>query len=272
MHKKLTSELISLANSILSMPEDADIASLHKRSRKLYEKLSVLKFVEKNMNTTISAPQKAIKEVIKETPTAPNPTPVLSIPKEKTIEKAPLEAENTVIKEEPITIQEKTPVKIQEEISPKAAIRTPQPTSGIEAAIKAAKDIQKATELKYSLETEFKDAVSADMAQEIFEKADKRVLKSELAAPSSPPVKKTLNQNSVHQGIQIGLNDRIAFVKYLFKGNLTDFNRVLSQLNTFTNKEESVNFIIKMIKPDYNWSDQEDIEARLLEIIERKFS
>ena len=264
MHKKLTSELISLANSILSMPEDADIVSLHKKSRKLYEKLSVLKFIEKNMETAIVAPKKVRKEVIEKTPASPSPAPIVSIPEEKAPEKAALKEENQAIKEKPIAITK--------ENSPKEEIETPSSTNEIDAAIKAAKDIQKATELKYSLESEFKDAVSADMAQDIFERADRRVTESDLSAPKSEPIKKTLNQSGLQQGIQIGLNDRIAFVKYLFNGNLTDFNRVLSQLNTFTNQKEATGFIIKMVKPDYNWNDHEDIENRLLEIIERKFS
>ncbi len=71
--------------------------------------------------------------------------------------------------------------------------------------------------------------------------------------------------------IQIGLNDRIAFVKNLFDGSQEDFNRVLSQLNTYTSEKEAMKFIKKMVKPDYDWSEQAELEARFLEIIERKF-
>lgn len=260
MHKKLTSELISLANSIIAMSEDTDITTLHKKSRKLYEKLSVLKFVEKNLIVATKAPEKRSEEVINKTTTVE--TPNISVEKQE---------EKEVLKEE-IIIKKETPPETGTKIIEKEDTKTSLLSNGIEAAIKAAKDIKKATELKYSLETEFKDAVSADMAQEIFEGADKRVIQSKLATPQSEPIKKTLNKSGMQQGIQIGLNDRIAFVKYLFNGNLTDFNRVLSQLNTFSNQKEALDFISKVVKPDYNWDEHEDIENRLLEIIERKFS
>ena len=43
--------------------------------------------------------------------------------------------------------------------------------------------------------------------------------------------------------VQIDLNDRIVFVKHLFEGNQEDFNRVLSQLNTFKTEKEAKKFM-----------------------------
>ena len=74
------------------------------------------------------------------------------------------------------------------------------------------------------------------------------------------------------QGINIGLNDRVGFVKYLFNGSSEDFNRVLSQLNTFDTYSDAKNFINEMVKPDYNnWKGQDDFEERFMELVERKF-
>ncbi|MDY7396533.1 hypothetical protein UMM65_14875 [Aureibaculum sp. 2210JD6-5] len=72
--------------------------------------------------------------------------------------------------------------------------------------------------------------------------------------------------------IQIGLNDRIAFVKNLFNFSQADFNRVLSQLNTLKSEKEAKDFIYNQIKPEYDWAGKEEYEARLITIIERKFS
>jgi hypothetical protein len=85
---------------------------------------------------------------------------------------------------------------------------------------------------------------------------------------------KTMSLNDkLNKGINIGLNDRIAFEKKLFGGNAEDFNRVLSQLNTFDNFEEAESFIHDFVKPDYNnWQGNEEFETRFLEIIEKKFS
>jgi hypothetical protein len=74
-------------------------------------------------------------------------------------------------------------------------------------------------------------------------------------------------------GINIGLNDRIGFVKYLFDNSNEDFNRVLSQLNTFDSYAEAKNFINEMVKPDYNnWVENEDYAERFMEIVEQKFA
>ncbi len=48
MKKKLEAELISLAHRILQLKNKSDIAVLHLEAQKLYEKLSVLRFVEEN--------------------------------------------------------------------------------------------------------------------------------------------------------------------------------------------------------------------------------
>ena len=73
-------------------------------------------------------------------------------------------------------------------------------------------------------------------------------------------------------GINIGLNDRIGFVKYLFDNSTEDYNRVLSQLNTFSTFADAKEFINEMVKPDYNnWVGQEDFAERFMEIVEKKF-
>ena len=54
------------------------------------------------------------------------------------------------------------------------------------------------------------------------------------------------------KGIQIGLNDRLAFIKNLFDESSEDFQRVISQVQTFTSWEEAQAFIENIIKPDYN--------------------
>jgi len=77
----------------------------------------------------------------------------------------------------------------------------------------------------------------------------------------------------LNKGINIGLNDRIAFEKRLFGGSSDDFNRVLSQLNTFDSFEEAKGFIEDFVKPDYdNWNGKEEYETRFLEIVEKKFN
>lgn len=114
---------------------------------------------------------------------------------------------------------------------------------------------------KISLEEEMKVSYSAQMTADIFDKAEKIT-----------PVKKSLNDKLLQENIQIGLNDRIAFVKHLFNSNLNDFSRVVSQLNSFQSFSEATDFIENVVKKDYDWKEQEEYEQRFLQLVERKFS
>ena len=89
--------------------------------------------------------------------------------------------------------------------------------------------------------------------------------------PLNTPNRASLNDKLLKSGITVDLNDRIAFVKHLFEGRQEDFNRVLSQLNTFESEEDSKNFILNQVKPDYSWEGKETYEERLFWLIERKF-
>ena len=82
----------------------------------------------------------------------------------------------------------------------------------------------------------------------------------------------TLNEK-LAKGINIDLNDRIAFTKQLFGNSSEDYNRVLNQLITYDSFEETKDFIEDMVKPDYNnWEGKEEYVQRFMEIIEKKFS
>jgi hypothetical protein len=123
------------------------------------------------------------------------------------------------------------------------------------------------------------EAVSLEIASEIEpinETEPTSIVEDKVEKPSEKKQKenKTTSLNDkLNKGINIGLNDRIAFEKKLFGGNADDFNRVLSQLNTFDNFEEAQSFILDFVKPDYNnWEGNEEFETRFLEIIEKKFS
>jgi hypothetical protein len=81
----------------------------------------------------------------------------------------------------------------------------------------------------------------------------------------------SLNERLNKKTINIGLNDRLAFVKHLFAGNQEDYNRVISQLNTQASHEDALAFLETFVKPDYDWSAKEIYEERLLEIIRIRF-
>ena len=253
MHKKLEAELVSLAHSILKMENKDDVQVLHKKAQEIYEKLSVLKFVDEFLDVK---------------PTA------VETNKEVVLEEEVEITEKVVKKETEITIEleETNNDEIVFEPEQKEVISEEVIEEIFETKQVFIKDDEKdLPSLQISLEEEFKDAISADIATNLFEKVTKETPIVENI--STEEIKKrSLNDALFNKNIQVGLNDRIAFVKYLFDGSQEDFNRVLSQLNSFTELQEAISFLNDFVKPDYNWQNKEEYENRLMDLIERKFS
>ena len=248
MHKKLEADLMSLAHSILKMKNKEDVFALKEKAKVIYEKLSMLAFVEEYVNTT----------------------PGLDVSKEELIEKVTqgfiakeLLAVEKVILEEEVEVEEEVVDDFIEKQNKEAKVEEilEQPFDELEEIIfsenepEPIKDVVKVEINKTkTLEEELQDIISVDVMADLFENAQPKSLNDKLVS-----------------SIQIGLNDRIAFVKNLFNNQQEDYNRVISQLNTFKSEKEAIQFINKMLKPDYNWSEQEELETRFLEIITRKF-
>lgn len=94
----------------------------------------------------------------------------------------------------------------------------------------------------------------------------------ENVAPKEVIQPKSLN-DKLAKDLQVGLNDKLAFVKHLFNNSMEDYTRVLSQLNTIDTEERSIAFINNMVKPEYNnWEGKEEYEARFVSLIERRFA
>lgn len=270
MHKKLEADLTSLAHSILQMKNKEDVFALKDKAYEIYEKLAVLAYVEEYINNT------------------PNP----SHTKEEILEKieeidkkeiAPVVAEEVVeeTKEEVQEVVETVNEEIPEEVAPAAEAQeeveavTDAPIDAEDALAQneeepvvhflegdlfskeepAKDDVKNVGDKKVlSLDEELQDTIPVDVVADLFENTSKKSLNDKLQGD-----------------IQIGLNDRIAFVKNLFGGSQEDFNRVVSQLNTIKTEKEAKKFISKMVKPDYDWTDKEEFEERFISIVERKF-
>lgn len=115
-------------------------------------------------------------------------------------------------------------------------------------------------------ETQEIDDLFSPVSEPVFIKKEEQS-----SSPTKEEIPKNLN-DILGKGMQIGLNDRLAFVKNLFDGNAEDYQRVISQLQTFGSWEEAQSFIEQMIKPDYNnWEGKETFEARFLKCLENNF-
>ena len=305
MHKKLAADLTSLAHSILQMKNKEDVFALKTKAHEVYEKLAVLAYVEEYINNTPNS--EYTKDELLELVNKASE----KLEKEIKIEDDIEQGITTEIIEQDVvvTIEDQEDQEDQEDKEDKEALVEHQleestddmseileeelPSEEIELLIDESLigfneaeekddlfsqseeiieetsqeileeileenseviDDTKTTDAPHSLEEELKDTIAADVVADLFENAPKKSL------------------NDTLQGdIQIGLNDRIAFVKSLFGGSQEDFNRVVSQLNSFKTQKEAKKFIHKMVKPDYDWADKEDIEERFMAIIERKF-
>lgn len=287
MHKKLAADLTSLAHSILQLKNKEDVLELKQKAYEIYEKLAVLAYVDEYINTTPNATETkeeilvklenvavAVEEAIVVETIATKVEPaetkvieevviededelVVEFVVEDTDEHVIISLEEAQVSNEEILEQEveeekeEAILKVVEEILEQPFDDLEQTLFSTDDFVKSESDEKKTV----TLEEELEDTISIDVAAEMFEK---------------PTEKKSLN-DTLQSNIQIGLNDRIAFVKNLFEGNQGDFNRVVSQLNTFKTEKEAKKFITKMIKPDYNWSNQEEYEERFMAIVARKF-
>jgi hypothetical protein len=258
MHKKLEADLMSLAHSILKMKNKEDVFALKEKSKDLYERLSMLSFVEEYVNTTPSL-EVSKEELVEKVTQAFNVKDAVAVDKEE------VEAEEKIVYnlvDESNDIQEQPKEEIKKVVIVEEILE--QPFDALEEIIFAEKepelafvdDVVKVEVNKTkTLEEELQDTISVDVMADLFENAQPKSLNDKLIT-----------------NIQIGLNDRIIFVKNLFDNQQEDYNRVISQLNTFKSEKEAKKFIYKMVKPDYNWAEHEELEARFLEIIERKFA
>lgn len=145
-------------------------------------------------------------------------------------------------------------------------------------------EVEKANDTIFDSETsevtppvqEVKEEVQPEPVVADSETSEPKVLEEEVKATIEKVVHEpkisSLNDR-LNKTISFGLNDRIGFEKKLFGGSSDDFNRVISQLNTFDSFEEAKSFVLDFVKPDYNnWEGCEEFETRFMEIVEKKFS
>lgn len=272
MHKKLESELISLAHSILQMKNKSDVIALKNKAKEVYEKLAVLEFVDRYVATTptnTKSSEEIVEVLFKENAILVEEE-IIDISTDVLIEKteAVEEIEVPILVEEPLIDLSTEVLKEVDKISEENEIITEtEPEIVAEEILQKDEtnlfsDFEKSNKpKKMSLEEELQDTIPVDVATDIFEKA----VRVDVS-------KRSLNDSLNGSLLQIGLNDRIAFVKHLFENSQEDFNRVISQINTFKSETECLNFVQNRVKPDYNWSGKEAYEERFITLITRKFS
>ncbi|WP_242094203.1 hypothetical protein [Aestuariivivens sediminicola] len=246
MKKKLESELISIAHRILKLKGKENVIKMHAEVSALYEKLTVLKFAYDNFEDDI--------------PTIGSDSSFFDM----------LDTAFNNKVSDTIEVEDKIYINLDE---------------------------VEEDDIMEPVMNKIKDMVSympdnVDEIDTVFEEAipEKKVHKTNLEditagfeeTPVFDPVskssngishdKKSLNDKMKLGRLNIGLNDKIAFIKHLFDGKIEDYDRVISQLNTIGTYTDAKRFIDDIVKPDYNnWDNQEEFETRFMEIVESKF-
>lgn len=226
MKEKLEQEVVQLAQKIINNPLFLKHSGLLLQEiRSIYEKLTILNFLEKNIKD-----EQEIKKLSQD------------------IEKIYSQVENT--QTENTEKHQETP-KIYEE--------------------KNFEKIDFSDKINQNVETKnspFLEDILAQVLQDlVFEQ------KSSINEQVKEPIK-TLNDKIVsNQNIQIGLNDKLAFIKHLFNGLSEDYTKALLVINQYHSEKECLQFIQQKIKPNYNnWLGKEEYEERFMAIVTKKFN
>lgn len=275
MKKKLEAELISIAHRVLKLKNRSETKQLQEEAKKLYEQLTILRFYEENFEAVKEEiPVEVLEAKLQEQAAVDLDVQEESVLKEESTFEPEVEAE--MIEEEEVQIQHEEDIKQEQP----ALFDTVSMDDFKELDFVKVEDVP--AEVEQAAETTFEKVEEEEepITEEVVETVEetKEEIKEEIVVEKVPevvfeePKVKSLNDR-LNNGINIGLNDRIAFEKKLFGGSADDFNRVLSQLNTFESFDEAKGFIEDFVKPDYNnWDGKEEFENRFLEFVERKFS
>ena len=235
MENNLRKELKILAEQILNEQKELDFKALLDQTREIYEKCVLLNHLNQENDTTLGVLENF---ELREEP---------HVEQEQIIEEVNFEEESVNEITELIDLENTESSKTIEE----------------EEVIPSLNDlfVPKFDDIRedMSQKAEFKDTISLDDTENLF--VTKRKENKQLS----------LNDKLVGSSLQIGLNDRIAFVNKLFNFSQSDFNKVLTKLNEFTTKDEALKYFQYQVKPNYNWKGKEDLEERFIGLIERKF-
>jgi len=249
MKKKVLSQINALAKDIILAENDIDIIKTKNTLMHLYEKLTVLEFLNTSLKTEFDKPeQPAIdSKTYREENWFKEPEAVPQPPYEEELVAPLMDKIKDIMAQMPNDAEKVD--ELLKEILPK-------------------QDFEK---------NDLEDFAANYQEMPVFERKqenEEEVAILEKATADIIVEEKTKSINDkINQGLNVGLNDRIAFIKNLFEDSADDYTRVLSQINSMTTYEEASLFIQNTIKLDYNnWEGKEEYEERFLIIIEKRFN
>lgn len=264
MKKQLRSQIKILAEQILAENASSSTRKMKESARQLYEKLSVLDYLEMQLLGEESSEKEAASfdsKSYRENTWFKDPEPVPQPDERESIVEPVIEKIKDLVAQMP---EESDQVDaLLEEVLPKKEFykndledfaSTYQEMPVFERKSNGVAPVQEVKEIRET------------PTEKVVEKVIEKTTHNDINRPAS------IN-DSVGKGLNIGLNDRLAFIKHLFDGKTEDYTRVLSQISTFSSFEAANDFIKGKVKPDYNyWLQKDEVVNRFMNIIEKSFS
>jgi hypothetical protein len=223
--------------------------------------------------------------VISKRATEPTPEPTTPEPKEVEVKPVPtqpavptqtddisievLEEEDeftevdlaTIPTEEHSTIQAEEPTMV-EEVAPLAEATQPEPVK------------EESVEPYVEPQIEIAVATPAASAVPESEQVLGEVIKSNVQTIADTIKPKDTAAEKIAKGSvnditkAVGINDRFLLIRDLFGGSSEEYDRVMTQLNSFDNLEDCMIHIVE----NYDWNPNSDGAKLIMELIERKYS
>lgn len=309
MKKRVTAELISIAHRILKLKNHSETVQLQLEAKNLYDQLTILRFYEEHFEMVKNEISEDALEAKLEGKKADVFEQPIAVVEDLSQMKSEISEELIVKSEEPMDekiIIAKLEIEEEDEVEKlndsDNSIIVSSEVVGTKAKQISFEDllVHDYKELDF-VKVEDVPAEVEKITETIFDSDNSEVTPVEVVKEETQPesivdseilepkvleeeVKATIEKTSqeskvsslndrLNKTISFGLNDRIGFEKKLFGGSSDDFNRVVSQLNTFDNFEEARSFVNDFVKPDYNnWEGAEEFETRFMEIVEKKFN
>jgi len=255
MKKQLQSQIKSLAEQILSENDSNDTSKMKETARQLYEQLSVLEYLEVQI---LGKEGNAVSE--------------------DSLDSKSYRENNWFKEPEPVPQpddQEELIEPVMEKIKDLVA-QMPEESQKVDALL------EEVLPRKEFNKNDLEEFANEFQEMPVFERKDEGVKTAqpeksqkaeviEKATNNDVDKPKSLN-DALSSGINIGLNDRLAFIKHLFDGKTEDYTRVLSQIHSQPSYADAENFIKGKVKPSYNyWLQKDEYSKRFMKIIEKSF-
>jgi hypothetical protein len=268
MKNKLQQDLRDLANEILQRKENINISKMKQKVSQLYECLTVLQYLEQQIEGATPSPNANKEEAFdsksyKEQHWFTEPEPIPQPEHTEDLVEPLMEKIKDLVAQMPPETQQLE--KLLEEVLPRKKY-IKNDLEEFASSYQQTPTFERKVVPEEAAETTLEER---EPAKGVPAPENKKRLVEDLGLSEKP---KSIN-DQVGGGMNIGLNDRLAYIKHLFGGNAGDYTRVLSQINTMESFEEAEAFVETKVKPDYNfWLQKEEYADRFMASVEKQFN